>query len=127
VEGTACQRLSTGELVFLAEDVPALGSLVFRIGRTSQTGQTSQTVSATPTALENSFVKVIVNPTTGDISSLVDKRTGHEFVNAKSPFSLNSFRYLRGGDAPEKVRRRRLSPSHPRGSPHRWPTAGGDI
>jgi hypothetical protein len=109
VEGTSCQRLSTGELVFLAEDVPALGSVVFRIGRTSQTGQTGQTsqtgqtVSATPTALENSLVKVILNPTTGDISSLVDKRTGHDFANAKSPYSLNSFRYLRGGDAPEKA------------------------
>ena len=103
VEGTSCQRLATGELVFLAKDVPALGSVVFRIGRTSQTGQTGQTVSVTPTALENSFVKVILNPTTGDISSLVEKRTGREFVNAKSPFSLNSFRYLRGGDAPEKA------------------------
>jgi hypothetical protein len=103
VEGTSCQRLATGELVFLAENVPALGSVVFRIGRTSQTGQTGPTVSATATALENSLVKVILNPTTGDISSLVDKRTGHEFVNSKSRHALNSFRYLRGGDAPENA------------------------
>ena len=33
----------------------------------------------------------------------MDKRTGHEFVNTNSPYALNSFRYLRGGDAPAKA------------------------
>ena len=52
--------------------------------------------------LENTLVKVTVNPQTGDIASLVDKRSGHEFVDLNSPYALNSYRYLHGGNSTDK-------------------------
>ena len=53
--------------------------------------------------LENGLVKVVLNPQTGDIASLIDQRSGHEFVDSNSPYALNSYRYLHGGDAPDKA------------------------
>jgi alpha-mannosidase len=103
LKGMPVQKLSTGETVFLAK-VPALGAMNYQTDQTDQTDRTDRTeVKATPTTLENALVKVTLDPQTGDIASLVDKKTGHEFVDAESPYRLNSYRYLRGGDAPAKA------------------------
>jgi len=64
---------SRGRLVFGA-DVPPLGYRVYRIypgGADAQAG-----VSATETALENDFLALEVDPATGWLSRLHDKRTG---------------------------------------------------
>jgi hypothetical protein len=101
VEDTTSQRLSTGELVFLASEIPALGSRTYKLSKNVvESRHKSMVVGNT---LENDLVKATLDPQTGDIASLVDKKTGHEFVNAESPYRLNSYRYLRGGDAPAKA------------------------
>ena len=98
------QKLSTGETVFLAEDVPAFGSQAYHVDRSQRSDGTDPTSPrATASTLENRIVKVMLDPQTGDITSLVDKRSSHEFVNSNSPYAVNSFRYLRGGDAPDKA------------------------
>ncbi len=104
IAGAASQRLASGELAFLATDVPALGSRVYRTDRSDQSGQSDPSdLAVSAAALENALVRLKLNPQTGDIASLVDKRSGHDYVNAASPYALNSFRYLRGGDAPAKA------------------------
>lgn len=113
------QRLSSGELVFMASNVPALGSRLYTIvtdpaatafhaiagfggtglGTRAVSPVTSGEIVLTPNSLDNGLVKVQLNTQTGDISSLV--HNSHEFVNSQSPYAINSYRYLLGGNAPE--------------------------
>ncbi|MEI7526755.1 MAG: glycoside hydrolase family 38 C-terminal domain-containing protein, partial [Mariniphaga sp.] len=83
------QRLSSGELVFLASDIPALGSKTYFLkpGKAFRTGKMVQA-----NVLDNGLVRVVIDPKTGDISSLTAGK--YEFVNQKAPCSVNSFRYL---------------------------------
>ncbi|MFO1492555.1 MAG: glycoside hydrolase family 38 C-terminal domain-containing protein [Kiritimatiellia bacterium] len=101
LKGAPNQALSTGERVFLARDVPALGSRNFPTGQPD--GSYRSDLEVTPATLENSAVKVTLDPVTGDISSLVDKGSGHDFALRNGPYALNSYRYLHGGDAPAKA------------------------
>jgi len=86
------QRLSTGELVFLASDVPALGAKNYILSTEREKG--SGVMIANGNTLDNGSVKVMIDPVTGDITSLRDK-TGAEFVNS-GDCNINSFRYLLG-------------------------------
>lgn len=51
--------------------------------------------------LDNGIVRVVINPKTGDISSLT--YGAHEFVDSKAACNLNSYRYLHGDDSPDKA------------------------
>jgi alpha-mannosidase len=97
------QRLSTGELVFRAVDVPALASRIYHLGAATVVDELQSACNASGNTLENSLVKITLNPQSGDIASLVDKQTGYEFVDAKSRYAVNSYRYLRGGDSSDRA------------------------
>ena len=92
------QQLSTGELLFMAGDVPAFGSKNYILikKKNKVTGSFAQ-----GNILDNGIIKVVIDPQTGDISSLVsgDK----EYTDFKSGNTLNNFRYLHGGESPEKA------------------------
>ncbi len=88
-----CQKLSSGELVFMAENVPALGCKTFKLRKEALPNRSWK---SSGTTLNNGIVKVTVDPTTGDVINLVYK--GEEFVDAESLSALNSFRYLEGGN-----------------------------
>ena len=85
------QRLSTGELVFFASDVPALGmkSYYLKSKKSKTSGKLAQ-----GNILDNGIIKVVIDPSTGDISSLIN--AGLEFVDQKATCLLNSYRYLHG-------------------------------
>ena len=72
---------SRGRLVFGA-DVPPLGYRVYRIYPTDLAP--SETVTATETTLENDFLALEVDPGTGWLSRLEDKRTGVDLVAGRS-------------------------------------------
>jgi len=93
-----CQRLSTGELVFLAEGVPALSSKKYFLKR----GETKANRTLEhDNILDNGIVRVVIDSGTGDIASLVSG--GHEFVDLKASCSINSYRYLHNDDKPNKA------------------------
>ncbi len=94
------QLLTSGDLAFLASDVPALGSRTYRL-TAGQPRAAYAGCTVTGDTLDNGLVKVALNPQTGDIASLL--AGGHEYVDAKSPYALNSYRYLHGADNPEKA------------------------
>jgi alpha-mannosidase len=94
----ASQRLSTGELVFLAADVPALCYKTYYLKKKKNKSAGS---IANGNILDNGIVRVVVDQQTGDISSLT--RGAHEYVDLKAACKLNSFRYLRGDDTPDKA------------------------
>jgi hypothetical protein len=81
---------------FMAERVPAMGYRVYRM-------QTGSAVPPSPkpkpgNTIENEFYRVTVDAARGAISSMVDKQTGRELVDAKSPYLLDQYLYVSGGD-----------------------------
>ena len=64
-----------GKLIFTASDVPSLGYKVFFISEGQRIGRSSD-----PNALENEFLRVEVDPQTGTISRVYDKKAGREVL-----------------------------------------------
>jgi hypothetical protein len=80
---------------FLAGRVPAMGYRVYRLDN-------RQTANAAPSkpgnVAENAFYRVTVNPDRGGISSILDKQTGRELVDPRSPYLLDQYLYVSGGE-----------------------------
>lgn len=93
-----CQKLSSGELVFVTGRIPAFGSEIYTLKekKTNRTGS----IGAGYT-LDNGIIKVTIEPQTGDISDLVS--SGYDFSDKKSSTLINSYRYLNGEDPPQKA------------------------
>jgi hypothetical protein len=86
------QRLSTGELVFLASDVPAFGSRHYRVVK----GKCPLTdgCKLNGTTLENQYLRVTLDPATGNITHLVNVATDKNFADVKVNGGLNAFRWI---------------------------------
>lgn len=86
------QNLVTGEVAFRAEKVPSIGYDTYYLEFISEdvvSGNTELKVDTANLTMENSLVKVTLNPKTGAVISLVDKRTGQEMLDAqKSAFPV---------------------------------------
>lgn len=93
-----CQRLTSGELVFIAEKVPPLGSCKYLL---KKKGNVIKSTMVKGNTLDNGILKVTIDPQTGDITSLIYE--GIEFAGRESEVKINSFRYLHGGDDPSKA------------------------
>ncbi|WPX41037.1 glycoside hydrolase family 38 C-terminal domain-containing protein [Akkermansia sp. N21116] len=98
-EQVLCQKLSSGELAFLAENIPPLGAKKFRLE--NQQEQTVPPVKNAAPVLDNGSVVVKLNPATGDVDSLVHE--GQEFADKQAKTAINSFRYLKGADSSDKA------------------------
>ncbi|MFN8240717.1 MAG: glycoside hydrolase family 38 C-terminal domain-containing protein [Bacteroidales bacterium] len=87
------QKLSTGELVFVAKSVPAMGSSIY----TFEDGTLSQSGTPSPgTAIENESFRLSADEVTGSVRSLIYKRRGTELTdNSKLP-GLNTYFYVSG-------------------------------
>jgi len=85
------QRLSTGELVFLASDVPAFGSQHYRVvpGKCTTKG----TVRFDGNKLSNGVINVLIDQQSGNITSMVETATGRNFAEAGG---LNTFTWQPG-------------------------------
>ncbi len=88
------QRLSTGELAFLASDVPGFGSRHYRV----KSGKCPLTEGCTlnGTTLDNQLLRVTIDPATGNITHLVNLSTGRNFADVKPDGGLNAFRWMPG-------------------------------
>jgi hypothetical protein len=86
------QRLSTGELVFLATDVPPFGAKRFTIGAGAPTSSGKATVSGV--TLATPLLTVKLDPATGDIVSL--RRVGLDAELAEG--RINNYLYLPGAE-----------------------------
>jgi alpha-mannosidase len=88
------QRLSTGELVFLATDVPALGSSHYQV--LAGKSPLNKGCFLTGTTISNELLEVTIDPVTGNISRLLKRETGKDFVDLKTTNGLNTFRWMPG-------------------------------
>lgn len=94
------QRLSTGELLFIASDVPALGSRHYRIVEGKTTFQNGCTITAG--MMENDRIKVFIDPETGNITSLLRAGSEYNYIVGQIDGGANSFSWLPANvDAPE--------------------------
>jgi hypothetical protein len=91
------QRLASGELVFLARDVPAFGVKRFLLSPQSEIADAR--ARAEGNTLRTRDLTVEIDPRSGAIKSLRLRGLEGEFVNTKAPVGLNDFRYVLGPDA----------------------------
>jgi hypothetical protein len=90
------QRLSNGDLVFLAKSVPALGKKIFY--NVSKTSSFKSNLKIDDHSLENEFLKVIINPVTGSIQHVIDKENGRDLVDQSKHLGINDYLYVPGTD-----------------------------
>jgi hypothetical protein len=101
----ATESLRMGEgyrhVRFLAEHVPALGYRVYLFKSASPT-ESAPDLKTTNT-IENDFYRVTVDPARGGVTSILDKQMNREIVDAHSPYLLNQYLYVSGGDGTRLV------------------------
>ena len=88
------QRLSSGELAFLASDVPALGSRHFRVVKGNCI--ITNGCKLNDTELENTYLSVSVDRKTGNITRLTNPASGRNIVDNKVNGGLNAFLWMTG-------------------------------
>lgn len=94
-EPVPSQRLASGELAFLAADVPPLSSRRFFISAGEPLLAGDAKVS--DHAVENALLAVQLDPATGNVRKLVRKSDGFN-VAADDSRGLNEFLYVKGND-----------------------------
>lgn len=95
------QRLSSGELAFLAEKIPPFGSRRFRVGEGEPMEPEGMTVSES--GISNSLVSLHIDPVSGCINSIMLKDPGHEFVSDTGGY-LNNYLYMEGRETGKGLR-----------------------
>jgi len=100
------QRLSTGEKVFVAENVPPLGAkrFTFEIHPPFALPIMPDSVKAQGTRVSNALLTVSIDDKTGAIASLKFKGISANLVNGKSKLGLNDYFYVAGRNPKEPQR-----------------------
>lgn len=88
------QRVRSGELAFVASDVPPFGSRRYKIAA----GQPLQAkpVSVDSATIDNGKVRVRVNEATGALSDLCSAGLDQNFADVSGPHAINDYLYLVG-------------------------------
>ena len=97
-----CQRLASGELAFLAREVPALGSARFALaaGEPSSDGR----AAAKDAGLTNGDITVALDAKTGAIAGLKAKGLAADLVAPSAGVGLNAYFYVAGRDPKDPKR-----------------------
>jgi alpha-mannosidase len=91
------QRLSTGELAFLAENVPALGSAGFHLSAAAPHAPAKR-VTVLDGVLDNGIVRAKVDSKDGNIVELASRRMARNLVDTSSGEAVNKYLFLEGKD-----------------------------
>ena len=96
------QRLSTGELAFLAENIEPFSTkrFTFSAGTVSMSGN----ASAKDTQLNNKTISLTVNEKTGAVESLKCKQKNIEMVDHEAGMGLNDYFYVAGREPTDPQR-----------------------
>jgi len=99
------QRLSTGELAFLARDIAPFSAKRFTLSRfIGSQVRTSGNVRAQGAELSNKRIALKVDEKTGAITSLKLKELNIELVNDEAGLGLNDYFYVAGRDPKDPQR-----------------------
>lgn len=94
------QRLSTGELAFLADSVPAFGSARFHVSAGKPHVPTKQ-VKAQEDFLENDVLRARVDPSSGALVELVLHGRSANLIDTSGSEAANEYLYVQGKDFDE--------------------------
>ncbi len=83
---------------FIAEKVPALGYRVYPVRNGSSPMPAGQKVDNTQWKIESKHYAVELDPVTGAVARLIDRETGRDLVDARSPYKINELLYVTGGE-----------------------------
>lgn len=86
------QVLDDGATLLIARDVPAYGYKVYR--ESSPAPSPTAPSHDTGDTIENEFYRVRVDPRTGNIVSIADKRLQRELVDPAAPYQFNQFVFV---------------------------------
>lgn len=124
---TALKDLSTGKLIpveegysrltFRADNVPSMGYKTYAVV-TDQSApeQTPVYADQTSNTIENEYFKVVLDPATGFLSSLFDKKTGKELVMKDAEYGFGEyFKECFGNDEINRYNNSYVKPGH-----HGW-------
>jgi len=81
---------------FLAAAVPAVGYKLYTVRQIAK--QRAASVDIRGNTLENQFYRVTLDPSSGAIASVFDKKLGRELVDSSSPYKFAQYLYVTGGD-----------------------------
>jgi alpha-mannosidase len=87
------QRLSSGEVVFIAVNIPAFGSRIYSLEKESNAPEGS---NGSSDLIENDLFRLKINDTTGSAESLVFKKRDIELVDRSKLAGLNTYIYVEG-------------------------------
>jgi alpha-mannosidase len=97
-------------LVFVAEDVPAMGYKTYRIEPNDGTPAAAapadiEGIRLADTRIENRFYRIELNPRTGTVTSIYDKELGREVVDRQAPHQFNQLitRWVKTGQQENPV------------------------
>ena len=90
---TVAAQSGHGALRFVARNLPPLGYRTYVPTQGRKRGNVSANAGAM--YIENDLLRVTLDPARCGIKSIVDKRTGRELVNARSPYALGQYLYER--------------------------------
>ncbi|HUZ97277.1 MAG TPA: glycoside hydrolase family 38 C-terminal domain-containing protein [Edaphobacter sp.] len=91
------QRLSSGELAFLAQDVPAFGSARFHLSRAKALAPAKH-VTFKDGVLENSVLRVKIDAATGNVVEMSRHGKTENLVDSSQGQAANEYLFLEGGD-----------------------------
>jgi alpha-mannosidase len=91
------QRLSTGQLAFLAENVPALGTTSFHLSAAAPQIPAKR-VTVLDGVLNNGVVCAKVDSGNGNIVELMLRQSAHNFVDTSQDEAVNKYLFLQGKD-----------------------------
>ncbi|MBV8883525.1 MAG: alpha-mannosidase, partial [Chroococcidiopsidaceae cyanobacterium CP_BM_RX_35] len=85
------QMSSTSTLLFLARDIPSVGYRVFWLCRGKGARPSPENLTGKDWVLENNLLRVVIEPKTGNLSSIFDKLHHREILNQLGGNQLQAF------------------------------------
>lgn len=79
------------DLVFIAEDVPAMGYRTYQLVPPTDNDSPPHSNQVGPGTLENRFFRIAVAPESGGIRTIFDKQLQRELVDSSAPHAVNQF------------------------------------
>ena len=80
LEANSAEGRTVYRLLFIAENIPSLGYRTYRVLRAAGPAEFKTGIAVEGSTLENEYFKLTLNPKTGWIRSLVDKRDNREVL-----------------------------------------------